>query len=160
MYVQWCFIIYILQKVPSVPWYKETVLTNIPLGSLAIVVLVRTVLVNLSKLRVRILLEKSVTIQDVYLHSNCLAALANMAPYVQDIHPYAANRLVTLFQMLSKRYNRLTGKTKNGEEIQIITVAESKQEQESNSGLHPGVVDTPLVEGGADFYTHVHEVLK
>jgi hypothetical protein len=52
--------------VRDVPWYKERMLRDTTLGSLLVVLLIRTVKYNLSKLR------------DVYLHTNCLAALANM----------------------------------------------------------------------------------
>eukprot|EP00898_Chlorokybus_atmophyticus_P000736 jgi/Chlat1/1663/Chrsp127S01908 len=79
----------------SVPWYKERQLSRISLGSLMVVVLIRTVKFNLSQLK------------DVYLHTNCLAALANMAPHVQQLNAYAAQRLVSLFYMLSRKYQRL-----------------------------------------------------
>jgi hypothetical protein len=55
-------------------------------------VLVRTVMVNLSKLR------------DVYLHTNCLATLANLAPYLDAVHPFTAYKVVKLYEMLSKKY--------------------------------------------------------
>jgi hypothetical protein len=57
-----------------------------------VVILIRTVKYNLSKLR------------DVYLHTNCLAALANMAPHVQQLNAYASQRLVSLFDMLARKY--------------------------------------------------------
>lgn len=44
------------------------------------------------------------TVQDVYLHTNCLAALANMAPHVHRLDAYASQRLVSLFHMLSRKY--------------------------------------------------------
>jgi len=50
---------------------------------------------NLSKLR------------DVYLHTTCLATLANLAPHVHRLSSYASQRLVTLFFMLSRKYNKL-----------------------------------------------------
>ena len=76
---------------PAVPWYQERLLPNISLGSLVVVILIRTVKYNLSKLR------------DVYLHTNCLAALANMAPHVQNLNSYASQRLVSLFDMLARK---------------------------------------------------------
>eukprot|EP00897_Mesotaenium_endlicherianum_P006674 jgi/Mesen1/6034/ME000308S05228 len=66
---------------PGVPWYKERLLPKISLGSLMVVILIRTIKYNLSKLR------------DVYLHTNCLAALANMAPHVHHLNAYASQRL-------------------------------------------------------------------
>lgn len=42
--------------------------------------------------------------QDVYLHTNCLATLANMAPHVHRLSAYASQRLVSLFDMLARKY--------------------------------------------------------
>ncbi|XP_039130514.1 dymeclin [Dioscorea cayenensis subsp. rotundata] len=80
----------------SVPWYQERLLHKTSLGSLMVVILIRTVKYNLSKLR------------DVYLHTNCLAILANMAPHVHKLSAYASQRLVSLFDMLSRKYIKLT----------------------------------------------------
>jgi hypothetical protein len=80
---------------PSVPWYQERLLHQTSLGSLMVIILIRTVKYNLSKLR------------DVYLHTNCLATLANMAPHVHRLSSYASQRLVSLFDMLSRKYTRL-----------------------------------------------------
>ncbi|KAJ0966427.1 hypothetical protein J5N97_027565 [Dioscorea zingiberensis] len=79
----------------SVPWYQERLLHKTSLGSLMVVILIRTVKYNLSKLR------------DVYLHTNCLAILANMAPHVHRLSAYASQRLVSLFDMLSRKYTKL-----------------------------------------------------
>ncbi|KAK6122694.1 hypothetical protein DH2020_043563 [Rehmannia glutinosa] len=80
---------------PNVPWYQERLLHQTSLGSLMIIILIRTVKYNLSKLR------------DIYLHTNCLATLANMAPHVHRLSAYASQQLVSLFDMLSRKYNKL-----------------------------------------------------
>ncbi|XP_057476837.1 uncharacterized protein LOC130764551 [Actinidia eriantha] len=80
---------------PSVPWYQERLLHQTSLGSLMVIILIRTVKYNLSKLR------------DVYLHTNCLAILANMAPHVHHLSAYASQRLISLFDMLSRKYTKL-----------------------------------------------------
>ncbi|KAF8369494.1 hypothetical protein HHK36_032488 [Tetracentron sinense] len=80
---------------PNVPWYQERLLHQTSLGSLMVIILIRTVKYNLSKLR------------DVYLHTNCLATLANMAPHVHRLSAYASQRLVSLFDMLSCKYTKL-----------------------------------------------------
>ncbi|KAE8717627.1 Chlorophyllase 1 family protein [Hibiscus syriacus] len=80
---------------PGVSWYKEHLLHQTSLGSLMVIILIRTVQYNLSKLR------------DVYLHTTCLATLANMAPHVHRLSAYASQRLVSLFYMLSRKYNKL-----------------------------------------------------
>ena len=60
-------------------------------GSLLVVVLLRTAHYNMSKLK------------DVYMHQNTLAALANIAPHMSGISAHPAQRLVSLFDMLSRR---------------------------------------------------------
>ena len=35
----------------------------------------------------------SLSLQDKFLHNNCLAALANMSASIRNIHPFAAQRL-------------------------------------------------------------------
>ncbi|CAH9087956.1 unnamed protein product [Cuscuta europaea] len=79
----------------SVPWYKERALHQTSLGSLMVIILTRIIHYNLSKLR------------DVFLHTNCLATLANMAPHVHRLSAYASQRLVSLFDILSRKYNKL-----------------------------------------------------
>eukprot|EP00250_Pteridium_aquilinum_P013996 c21711_g1_i1 orf=215-2221(+) len=79
----------------GVPWFKERILTQTTLGSLTVVILIRTVKYNLAALR------------DVYLHTNCLATLSNMAPHAHKLSAYAAQRLVSLFDMLSRKYFKL-----------------------------------------------------
>ncbi|KAK7280069.1 hypothetical protein RJT34_25131 [Clitoria ternatea] len=85
----------------GVPWYKERLLHQTSLGSLMVIILIRTVQYNLSKLR------------DVYLQTTCLATLANMAPHVHRLSAYASQRLVSLFDMLSRKYNKLADRTDN-----------------------------------------------
>ena len=61
-------------------------------GSLLVAVLLRTAHRNLSRLR------------DVYLHTNMLAALVNLAPHFEGIAPHAAQRLVALIDTLARRH--------------------------------------------------------
>ncbi|KAK2439314.1 dyggve-melchior-clausen syndrome protein [Trifolium repens] len=51
--------------------------------------------------------------KDVYLHTTCLATLANMAPHVHHLSAYASQRLVSLFDMLSRKYNKLADRRDN-----------------------------------------------
>lgn len=48
--------------------------------------------------------------RDKYLHTNCLAALANMSGQFRSLHPYVAQRLVSLFETLAKKHARLEQK--------------------------------------------------
>nr|CAB3474419.1 unnamed protein product [Digitaria exilis] len=93
---------------PAVPWYHERLMHQTSLGSLMIVILIRTIKYNLSKLR------------DVYLHTNCLAILANMAPHVHRLSAYASQRLVSLFDMLSRKYAKLA-ELKNDKSHKVIS---------------------------------------
>lgn len=45
--------------------------------------------------------------QDKYLHTNCLAALANMSSQFRSLHPYVSQHLVSLFETLAKKYSQL-----------------------------------------------------
>lgn len=55
--------------------------------------------------------------RDKYLHTNCLAALANMSSQFRDLHPYISQRLVSLFETMAKKYQKLHKKLQNGKEI-------------------------------------------
>merc|ERR1712071_415822 len=59
---------------------------------------------------------------DKYLHTNCLATLANMAAYFRRLHPYTCQRLVTLLCVLNKRRNRVVTELKSSTTIQIDDV--------------------------------------
>ena len=65
--------------------------------------------------------------RDKYLHTNCLAALANMSGQFRSLHPYVAQRLVSLFETLAKKHARLDQQLKqsvNGEAA-VVDVAVS-----------------------------------
>ncbi|XP_075302854.1 dymeclin-like isoform X4 [Opisthocomus hoazin] len=66
----------------NITWYAERVLTEISLGSLLILVVIRTIQYNMTRTR------------DKYLHTNCLAALANMSAQFRSLHQYAAQRII------------------------------------------------------------------
>lgn len=44
--------------------------------------------------------------RDKYLHTNCLAALANMSSQFQNLHTYVAQKIVSLFHLLSRKHSR------------------------------------------------------
>ncbi|XP_069566886.1 dymeclin [Brachyistius frenatus] len=79
----------------NVTWYSERSLTEISLGSLLILVVIRTIQFNMTRTR------------DKYLHTNCLAALANMSAQFRCLHQYAAQRIISLFALLSKKHNKV-----------------------------------------------------
>ena len=55
---------------------------------------------------VRTIQRNVVKAADKYLHTNCLATLANMAAHFRRLHPYACQRLVSLLCVLNKRRTR------------------------------------------------------
>ena len=74
----------------EVPWYKDTKLSNISLGSLMVVIMVQSTLLHLRS-------------RDFYLVANSLAVLGNSAPQAIHLHAYAARRIVALLDILSRR---------------------------------------------------------
>lgn len=79
----------------NVAWYTERSISEISLGGLLILVIIRTVQYNMLKVR------------DKYLHTNCLACLANMSSQFRFLHQYVSQRLVSLFETLAKKHGRL-----------------------------------------------------
>ncbi|KAL8234505.1 hypothetical protein R6Q59_020605 [Mikania micrantha] len=110
---------------PSVPWYQERLLHQTSLGSLTVIILIRTVKYNMSKMR------------DVYLHTNCLATLANMAPHVHRLSSYASQRLVSLFDMLSRKYAKLAELKNNKMQMSDSdTKDDDKLPEDTSAELH------------------------
>jgi hypothetical protein len=72
-------------------WFTERSLSEISLGSLLILVVIRTIQFNMTRMR------------DKYLHTNCLAALANMSAKFNNLHPYVCQRINSLFNLLAKK---------------------------------------------------------
>ena len=48
-------------------------------------------------------LQSNLRHQDWYIVTNCLAVLCNMAPHMSGLHAFAAQRMVYLYEVLSKR---------------------------------------------------------
>lgn len=88
------------QMLKKIHWYTERTISEISLGGLHILVVIRTIQFNMLKMR------------DKYLHTNCLAALANMSSQFRFLHPYVAQRLVSLFETLAKKHDRLDAQLK------------------------------------------------
>lgn len=89
----------------NVAWYTERSLSEISLGGLLILVVIRTIHFNMTRMR------------DKYLHTNCLAALANMSGHFRGLHPYVCQRFVSLFETLSKRLSRVMDQIRNNPDL-------------------------------------------
>ncbi|KAG2211292.1 hypothetical protein INT47_006412 [Mucor saturninus] len=92
--------------VHNITWFTERpLLKSISLGGLMTLVLIRTLQLNLSHQK------------DIYLHTNCLAILANMSTTMTDMHAYVAQRIVSLFELLARRYTKLVEKDSSADAI-------------------------------------------
>ncbi|EDO46526.1 predicted protein [Nematostella vectensis] len=95
--------------ISNIPWYTERVITNITLGGLLVLVVLRTIQYNMTKMR------------DKYLHTNCLATLANMSSQFHALHPYVTQRIVSLYALLSKKHAKVTEHIKQLETTPLVT---------------------------------------
>ncbi|XP_063723494.1 dymeclin-like isoform X2 [Symsagittifera roscoffensis] len=87
---------------PQVTWFTEKLLTDVSLSSLMVLVLLRTIQVNITQMK------------DKYLHTNCLATLANMSNHFQNLNPYCSQRLVAFCNHLTKKQTKLNAKLAKG----------------------------------------------
>eukprot|EP00123_Amoebidium_parasiticum_P010222 comp19966_c0_seq1/m.24335 comp19966_c0_seq1/g.24335 ORF comp19966_c0_seq1/g.24335 comp19966_c0_seq1/m.24335 type:complete len:683 (-) comp19966_c0_seq1:171-2219(-) len=78
-------------------WFEEKGLGSITLGGMLVLVLIRVMQANMLKHR------------DVYVHTTCLGSLANMSSGFNNLHAYAAQRIVRLFDLLSRKFSKLDG---------------------------------------------------
>ncbi|CAF4002073.1 unnamed protein product [Rotaria sp. Silwood2] len=81
-------------KLKKLTWYTERSLNEISLGGLLVAVVLRTIQFNMTRMR------------DKYLHTNCLAALANMSSQFQNLHTYVSQRIVSLFNLLARKHSK------------------------------------------------------
>lgn len=88
-------------KLKNITWYSERMLTEISLGGLIVLILIRTIQYNMTRMH------------DKYLHTNCLAALANMSAYIQNLHSYVCQKFISLMENMGKRYIRITCHSKS-----------------------------------------------
>ena len=78
-------------------WYRSRNIKGIRLDSLMLLVLLHVALVSTySSLR-----------RDVYLHTNTLATIANLAPTMADMHPVACQRLLGVLEKLGGTEERI-----------------------------------------------------
>lgn len=82
-------------NVKQVSWYTDRTITEVTLGGLIVLVVIRTIQYNMTRMR------------DKYLHTNCLAALANMSSQFHSLHPYVTQRIVSLFELLIKKHDKI-----------------------------------------------------
>jgi dymeclin len=111
----------------NVIWYTERSISEISLGGLLILVIIRTVQYNMLKVR------------DKYLHTNCLACLANMSSQFRFLHQYVSQRLVSLFETLAKKHARLQS------QLESIKQSEANPEAATSSTTVEVTTDEDVV---------------
>jgi len=109
----------------QVSWYTERAITELSLGGLLILVVIRTIQYNMLKMR------------DKYLHTNCLAALANMSSQFRGLHPYVAQRIVSLFETLARKHSRL---------VDGLQGAEDESQEDGFDEVSEAVQDAAVLE--------------
>ena len=102
--------------IKEVKFYKEKQLKQTQLSSLVFMVLLRLAQVN------------TFSLKDVYLHTNTLATLANLAPSVTHLNIHSCQKLVSLLGTLDQRLEKLNDsasmeKVIKGEEVQYQSIA-------------------------------------
>ena len=105
-------------RVPAraLTWFSERRLGDISLGSLLLACVMRTVAVTSN--------FSSFTPSDTYLHTNCFAAAANMAPYTEGLHPFAASRTLATLSILHRKHRKV------GEALKALGGSQSDAEEE------------------------------
>ena len=111
-------------QLKAIPWYVERHLSEISLGGLLILVVVRTIQVNMSRMR------------DKYLHTNCLACLANMSSTFKELHAYVAQKLVGLLAALAKKHAKLVDAIRKSDYGLETPGGEKKGEEEEEDENH------------------------
>ncbi|KAF9417255.1 hypothetical protein HW555_005569 [Spodoptera exigua] len=103
----------------NLTWYTERAISEISLGGLMVLVVLRALHYNMVRVR------------DKYLHTNCLAAIANMSCEFRNLHPYVAQRLISLFETLTKRRARLCSEIEGGDinNLELPHITEEKTEE-------------------------------
>ncbi|CAF0755639.1 unnamed protein product, partial [Didymodactylos carnosus] len=127
-------------KLKKLTWYTERTLNEITLGGLLVAVVLRTIQFNMTRMR------------DKYLHTNCLAALANMSSQFQHLHSYVTQRIVSLFNLLSRKHAKT---------LDLIQL-HSKQQLSSTlatSATNPLVTDQVLNDHVQDL-TIIEDVMR
>ncbi|PAV87004.1 hypothetical protein WR25_12726 [Diploscapter pachys] len=82
--------------VKDIEWVDdEFSIKEVTIGGLVTLVLVRTIQKNAIKHK------------DRYLHTNCLAALANMSAFFKNLSPIVCQKMIGLLELLTKRHAKL-----------------------------------------------------
>jgi hypothetical protein len=96
-------------SIPIVSWYKERYLKDIRLGSVLILILLRSLTFNLTRQH------------DAFLLTNCCAVLMNLSSSMVDLYDYTAMKFVATTIAFMKRYMTLRQQNPNNDDDDITT---------------------------------------
>ncbi|KAI8807435.1 Dymeclin [Cladochytrium replicatum] len=81
--------------VPAQLWYSERLIKTFSLGGLSMLVLMRCIQTNLGQQK------------DMYIHTVGISILSNMSSRITNVQPAVAQRIISLFDSVAKRYLKL-----------------------------------------------------
>ncbi|EFO26888.1 hypothetical protein LOAG_01596 [Loa loa] len=109
-------------------WFNsERPLGEISLGGLIILVFVRIIQLNTLKTK------------DRYLHTNCLAALANMSSYFKNLTSVVCQKLIGLLEVFTRRRAKLIENMRVRAEYDIVQGKESHNYHKDITALEEGI---------------------
>ncbi|KAK5966211.1 Dymeclin [Trichostrongylus colubriformis] len=111
----------------DVDWLEiDRPMREISLGGICVMVFVRTIHKNAIRMR------------DRYLHTNCLAALANMSAYFKNLCPVVCQKMIALLELLTKRHGKLVEQMRLNSERES-TDGESHTYHDDVTALEEGI---------------------
>uniref|UniRef100_A0A0R3RYY1 Dymeclin n=1 Tax=Elaeophora elaphi TaxID=1147741 RepID=A0A0R3RYY1_9BILA len=114
--------------VKDTTWFNsERPLGEISLGGLIILVFVRIIQLNTLKTK------------DRYLHTNCLAALANMSSYFKNLASIVCQKLIGLLEVFTRRHAKLIENMRVRAEYDIVQEKESHNYHKDITALEEGI---------------------
>lgn len=120
--------------------------------------MIRTIQYNITRTRVRCFRFCRLKIyfnpflfcifQDKFLHTNLLATLANMSSFFKNLSPYVSQKMITLFEKLSKRLNKILNQpqTNNVSEDQTVPSSDRDTDIATTSNIHDSMHDLSIYE--------------
>uniref|UniRef100_A0A915PNK8 Dymeclin n=1 Tax=Setaria digitata TaxID=48799 RepID=A0A915PNK8_9BILA len=109
-------------------WFSsDRPLGEISLGGLIVLVFVRIIQLNTLKTK------------DRYLHTNCLAALANMSSYFKNLASVVCQKLIGLLEVFTRRHAKLIENMRVRAEYDIVQEKESHNYHKDITALEEGI---------------------
>lgn len=118
-------------------WFKEKYLPKLPMPEFILLVLLRTLQLNLK------------AIHDPYLNDNALACLGNIAGHLSNLRFYSSKSLVQTANLFIGRYSSMLGKSNasiRGSSSPNINRSGSAEESAQNESVAPSSLPTPADE--------------